>query len=80
MSMLHLYWPFEFKKGYFVQAKDALNHSHYAIIDSVLNDNYSQSYYLLIDPQTYVELGWFKKSQLKRRVINFSAKLSHAGM
>ena len=77
-NLLNFYWPFKLKKGYLVQAQDVLNKTHYAIIDSVLNDSFSESYFLLIDHQTHVELGWFRRSQIKRRVFCFSRKLSPA--
>lgn len=80
LNYLPLYWPFKLKKGYLVIAKDALHKTHLAMIDTVLNDNFSQSYYLLINPETHVELGWFRRSQIKRRVISLSNKLSWASL
>ncbi|GEM_PF-3266072 len=77
---LHLYWPFRLKKGYQVLATDILNQTHYALVDSVLNDNFSESYYFLVDPNSRLELGWFRRKQIKRRVINITGTLSYVGM
>lgn len=80
LNYLPLYWPFKLKKGDLVLVKDALNHTHAALVDTVLNDNFSQSYYLLINPETHVELGWFRRSQITRRLINLFNKAPWASL
>lgn len=72
-----IYWPFKVKKGDTILVKTITGEMKSAIIDTVLNDNFSQRYYLLIDSKSYAELGWFRRVQIKRKVVNLANLFSH---